>query len=239
VKEAKLACIKKLAAPALGFLAFPAGQALSLQGFNLVLGALQGPVAVTAFATSRTLARVNFQLVNTLALALWPELSSAFGAGNIQLARKLHRHAFQAALMVSLMGSAALWLAGPSLYRIWIRGAVPFDATCFHVLLLVTIANSFWYTSSVVPMSTNEHRRIALAYVIGTAFSLALAWVLIPYFGVIGASLALLVIDAAMTWLVLGTALRQVGDHAGGFLGSIFTLPFSRRIPEAAAVRNV
>jgi O-antigen/teichoic acid export membrane protein len=160
-----------------------------------------------------------------VAHTLWPELSGAFGAGKISLARRLHRHAIQAALGLSVLGGLLFWVTGPFLYHLWIRNAVAFDAACFHVLLLAAIANSLWYTSSVVPMSTNVHHRIMFAYLAGTSISLGLAYVLIHPLGIVGAALALLLVHASMSWLVLQTALRQVHDTLREFVVAMFVLP--------------
>jgi O-antigen/teichoic acid export membrane protein len=222
VRHARLGTIRELAGPALGFVALPAGNALNVQGLTVVIGASLGPVAVVAFSTMRTLTRVTFQLLGIIARTLWPELSSAFGSGDIRLARNLHRRACQAALGLSLLSSLLLWAIGPAVYRFWIRSTGLFDPTCFHMLLIVIIANTVWYTSSVVPMSTNAHRPMALAYLGGTAVSLGLAWVLAGSFGIAGAALALLLIDAWMSWLVLRAALRQTEDTLTGFVSYMF-----------------
>ncbi len=235
MRHARLQTVKQMAAPALGFMAIPMGDALTLQGFTVLIGALLGPVAVVAFSTLRTLSRVSLQLMIAVAHTLWPELSAAFGAGKISLARRLHRHAIQAALGLSVLGGLLLWLAGPFVYHIWIRNAVTFDAACFHVLVLAAIANALWYTSSVVPMSTNVHHRIAFAYLAGTSISLGLAYVLIHALGIVGAALALLLINASMLWLVLQTALRQVQDTLREFIVAMFTLaPFERAWRQAS-----
>jgi O-antigen/teichoic acid export membrane protein len=237
IRHARLQTVKQMAAPALGFIAIPMGDALTLQGFTVLIGALLGPVAVVAFSTLRTLSRVSLQLMIAVAHTLWPELSAAFGAGKISLARRLHRHAIQAALGLSVLGGFLLWLAGPFLYHIWIRNAVTFGALCFHILLFAAIANSLWYTSSVVPMSTNVHHRIAFAYLAGTSISLGLAYVLIHPLGIVGAALALLLIHASMSWLVLQTALRQVQDTLREFVVSMFILlPFGRAWRQAGEV---
>lgn len=217
--------IKELLAPALGFVAMPLGTALSLQGFTILIGALLGPVSVTIFSTLRTLTRFNFQILNVIGWTAWPELSAAFGARNIPLARRLHRHAYQAGLAISVLSGVLLWVAGPTLYRLWIRHAVTFDATCFHVLILVTFANSLWYTSSVVPMSTNAHHRIALSLVGFSAASLVVARFAIPALGLPGAAWSLLLIDLAMIWLVLRTSLRQLEDSFTQFLSGVFRVP--------------
>lgn len=217
IKHARLGTIRDLAAPAIGFMALPAGQALSVQGFTILIGAELGSVAVVAFSTARTMTRVGFQFFNVISVALWPELSAAFGAGRLALARELHRRACQTAVCLSLLCGVILWVAGPRLYHVWTRGAVGFQAGSFHILLIVVVASSFWYVSSTVPMSTNSHSRIAASYLAGTAFSLMLGWMLIPHLGLDGAALALLAIDLAMLWIVLPAAIRQVGDTPRGF----------------------
>jgi O-antigen/teichoic acid export membrane protein len=217
--------IKELLAPAMGFVALPLGYAISLQGFTILIGALLGPVAVTAFSTLRTLTRFNFQILNVIGWTIWPELSAAFGAKKIPLARSLHRHAYQAGLAISVLSAAFLWLVGPTLYRLWIRHAVAFDANCFHLLILVTFANSLWYISSVVPMSTNAHHRLAFSLVAFSTASLLVARMLIPTLGLPGAALSLLLIDLLMIWLVVRTSLRQLDDTFTQFASGVFSIP--------------
>ena len=225
IRHARLETIKLMAAPAFGFMALPLGAALSVQGLTLVIGARLGPIAVVSFSTMRTLSRVSLQLISVIKNALWPELSRAFGAGNISLVRRLHRHACQASLSLSLGGGLFLWLCGPLIYRLWIGHNVSFDATCFHILLVVVITNSLWDTSSVIPMSMNGHSRIAANYVGATALSMILAWILVASWGLVGAAVALLVTDGWMTGLVLRTALLQAQDSPKNFALALFSIP--------------
>lgn len=229
IRHARLKTIKKMIAPALGFVALPLGGALGQQGLQLVIGARLGPIAVVSFSTLRTLSRLNFQLVGVIKNALWPELSRAFGAADIPLARRLHRRACQASLGFSIFGGLILWMVGPIIYHLWIRQNVSFDATCFHFLLFVAIMNSLWDTSSVIPMSNNGHFRIAVAYSLAAMLSLGLAWTLVPRLGTVGAAIALLATDGWMTCLSLRTALYQVQDTLRTFVAALFTVPRFRR----------
>lgn len=223
--HANLSSIRRLASPAFAFMAFPIGNALSLQGLTVLIGGTLGPVAVVCFSTMRTLSRVGLQILAVVARALWPELSTAFGAGNISLARSLHRRACQFAFTLSLTCCVVLAVIGPRVYGGWTRHAVGFDPLTFDVLLLVILANSFWGTSSVVPMASNQHEKIAVGYIIGTSLSLTLAWALLKPFGTAGAAIALLVIDCSMVWLVLRVALRQLSDSPGPFARSMLSMP--------------
>jgi O-antigen/teichoic acid export membrane protein len=230
--NARLSRVKELAAPAFGFVALPLANAISIQGFTLLIASLLGSVAVTQFSTMRTLTRVNFQLMTVIGWALWPELSRAFGEGNVALARTLHRRAYQAGLGISILTGSALWYFGPTLYHMWIRNAVAFDASCFHILLVVTFANSLWFTSSVVPMSTNEHHRLTLIFVALSLLSLGLGWLLVHQRGLSGAALALLVTDLTMNYLVLRTSLRQLQEKLGEFIRAIMSFSLSGPIAE-------
>jgi O-antigen/teichoic acid export membrane protein len=225
IRHARLKAIKLMAAPALGFMALPVGSAMSLQGLTLVIGARLGPLAVVSFSTLRTLSRLNLQLIGVIKNALWPELSRAFGAGDISLVRRLHRRACQASLALSASGGLFLWIFGPLIYRLWIGHNVSFNAACFHILLLVVLTNSLWDTSSVIPISMNGHSRIAANYVGAAAFSLILAWVLVGPFGLVGAAVALLATDGWMTGLVLRTALLQAQDTPKNFAVALLSIP--------------
>jgi O-antigen/teichoic acid export membrane protein len=236
IRHARLKTIREMLAPAFGFMALPIGSALGQQGLQLVIGARLGPVAVVSFSTLRTLSRLSFQLTGVIKNALWPELSRAFGTANISLARRLHRHACQASLGFSILGGLFLWTIGPFIYRLWIRESVSFDAVCFHVLLFVVVMNSLWDTSSVIPMSINGHCRIATVYSAAAAFSVGLAWVLVPHLGTVGAAIALLATDGWMMGLSLRTALHQTQDSPKAFALALFTTPrFRRTLPPPAS----
>lgn len=79
--------------PAIAFMALPMSQALIFQGMTLTVGVVLGSVAVVVFTTSRTVTRIVIQFIHLVNGAVWSELSSAFGSGNLLLARKLHQKA--------------------------------------------------------------------------------------------------------------------------------------------------
>ena len=234
IRHANMKTIECLVAPAAGFMAFPLGYALSLQGLTIVIGATLGPVAVVSFSTLRTLSRLILQLTTVVKNALWPELSRAFGEGNVSLARKLNRVAWQAALGISALGGMCLWVVGAYIYRLWLRHDINFDATCFHVLLIVVVVNSLWDIGVVIPMSFNGHFRVALLYSAAALFSLGLARMLLPGLGIVGAAIALMVMDGVMTIYALQTALQYTKDTLKNFVTSLLTVPSLRRALQIA-----
>jgi O-antigen/teichoic acid export membrane protein len=236
IRHARVRTIRRLVAPAVGFMAFPLGYAISLQGFTLLIGATLGPIAVVSFSTLRTLSRPVMQLTAVIKHALWPELSRAFGEGNLFLVRKLNRIAWQVSWGISVLGVMFLWILGPYIYRLWLHRGVDFDAACFHVLLLVAIVSSVWDTGAVIPMSVNGHFRLALFYSGVALLSLGLAWILLPDLGTVGAALALAVMDGMMAVYVFRTALECTKDTLKEFVTSLFTLSSFRRALQIAGV---
>jgi O-antigen/teichoic acid export membrane protein len=216
---------RRLISPAFAYMAFPAGNALSIQGMVLVIAALLGPIAVATFSTMRTLTRFGFQIMEAVKNSVWPELSAAYGTRNWALARKLHRVACQASLWMSLGSVVFLGFAGNRIIEVWTNGRIVMDVTAFRWLLVVIVANSFWYTSSVVTVASNTHERIAVCYLAGTCVSLILARFLIPHFGISGAAMSLLAIDLIVGWYVLNRSLETLRENASEFFASMFRLP--------------
>lgn len=224
-KHATFESTRRLVSPAFAYMAFPAGNALSIQGMVLVIAALLGPIAVATFSTMRTLTRFGFQIMESVKNSVWPELSAAYGTQNWALARRLHRVACQASLWISLGSVVFLALFGSRIIEIWTNGRIPMDVTAFRWLLIVIVANSFWYTSSVVTVASNTHERIAVCYFAGTCVSLIMARFLIPHFGISGAAMSLLAIDLIVGWYVLNHSLVTLREDSADFFASMFRLP--------------
>ena len=225
IGRVRMASVRRLALPAVAYMAFPAGNALSLQGMVVVIGLALGPVAVTTFSAMRTLTRFAFQIADTIKLGVWPELSAAYGAQNWNLARKLHRTACQASLWLSILAVVFLFIAGGRIVTVWSHGRIVMDVSAFRWLLLVVVANSFWNTSSVATMASNKHQRIAAAYFAATAAATVVAYLLLPRFGLSGAAMALLIVDITVGWFVVKSSLMELDEGLRQFLKALLRVP--------------
>jgi O-antigen/teichoic acid export membrane protein len=216
--------IKRLAFPAISFLAFPLGQSLSLQGMTIAVGTLLGAEAVVIYSTLRTLSRLAWQVLNVITNTLKSELSIAFGQGDLNLARKLHRHSCQAAFWLSLVAVLGLAVLGEHIIQVWTNGNVRFDPTLFHLMLAGIIANALWNTSQAVPMAMNKPQQIAICYFIGTSCALIVGifW-LIPLLQLRGAIVSLLMIDIVMVLSVIRQSMLLLQDQFSQFAVSILT----------------
>jgi len=218
IKKATLSRIKELTRPALAFMAFPVGNALSIQGITILIGTTLGPLAVAVFTPMRTMSRLPYQVIDSLKNAVWPELSTSFGMQDFALARKLHRYSCKAAFWFALMAVIGLAVVGPFVFRIWTGGRVHMDLPCYLVLLAVVVASSFWNASSAVSVAANRHEWLALQYLIGTAGSLVLGYVLIHRFGLTGVAMALLASDLWMGMFVVPASNSLLEDNNASFL---------------------
>jgi O-antigen/teichoic acid export membrane protein len=198
---------------------------LSNQGMITILSITLGSQGVAVFSTLRTLARFILQLATGISNSVWAELSSAYGAGNLILARKLHRRACQASLWLSGLGAVLLYAAGPWLLYWWTHGQIAMDSRLFATLLAAVVTNALWLSSSVALTATNHHQRMMVQYVLGICASLGVAIVFTPKLGLLAAATAILFAELGMAIGVVHASLRLLNDHPKNFLASLVMLP--------------
>lgn len=221
VSNASLRRLRELARPAIAFMAFPAGNGLSIQGMTVVIGLVLGPVSVAAFNSMRTLSRFAYQVIDSIKNTVWPELSAAYGAQNWPLARRLHRSCCQVAFSLSTVAVVVLAMFGPKIFRLWTHQRVAIDIPCFYVLLIVVVASSLWNTSSAVAIAANLHERLAVQYLFGTAAALLLAYVFMPHLQLVGPAVALLAADLWMDCFVIRSSNHLLKDDTNDFIHSM------------------
>ncbi len=224
-RHSRFVTIRKLFRPAIAYMGLTVSSSFSFQGMTLVVGAVLGPIAVVMFSTVRTLTRVAYQMVDMITNSIWAELSVAFGTGDRLLARNLHRSACQAALGLSTVAILLLVLFGNAVYGRWTHYKVAMDHHLFYLLLVEVLANSLWFTSSIVSIACNRHERQAVIYLVATALSLPAAYFLMPWLGLTGAGISLLLVDLCMIVYVLPHTLALLHDTPSEFVGALFRAP--------------
>lgn len=228
--------IKRLTRPSLAFMGFPLGNALNIQGSQLAVNYALGPSAVAVFGTARTVSRLALQAVEMVKNTVWPELSIAFGAGNMDVVRTLHRRACQIALFMSLSVIAIVALFGPTFLHKWTLGKVPSSPGLVGLLLVVVVFYSLWSTSSTLVAAINLHERLATMYSIATGITVVVTYFAARRYGLFGAAGSLLLSELIMDVYVLPASLKIAHDTWGGFLGAMLHYPHSLR-PKALAKR--
>ncbi len=223
--HASFAEIKRLMRPALAFMGFPVSNALNLQGSQLAVNYAMGADAVAVFSTARTVSRLALQVVEMVKNTVWPELSIAFGSGNMELVRSLHRRACQVALFISLGVVAVVAALGPTLLHKWTLGKVPSSPELVGLLLVVVVLYSLWSTSSTLVAAINLHERLATVYTFATGITVVLTYFAARRFGLYGAAGSLLLSEMIMDAYVLPSSLRISHDTWRGFLGALLHYP--------------
>jgi len=228
--------IKRLTRPSLAFMGFPLGNAFNIQGSQMAVNYAMGAKAVAVFATARTVSRLALQAVQMVSNTVWPELSIAFGAGNMEVVRTLHRRACQIALLMSLSVVVIVALFGPTFLHKWTLGKVPSSPGLVGLLLVVVVFYSLWSTSSTLVAAINLHERLATVYAIATGVTVVVTYFAARRYGLYGAAGSLLLSELIMDAYVLPSSLKISHDTWGGFMGAMLHYPESLR-PKALVAR--
>ena len=230
-KGASFAEIRRLSGPAVAFMGFPIGNALNLQGTLLAVGHALGSTDVVIFGTARTVSRVALQMVQMVNQTFWPELASAFGAGDLRLVRSLHRRACQMALGIAIVLIFVMMTAGPWFLAHWTRHKVPPSPRLLFLLMVSVFFYSLWSTSSTLLTAINRHRKLSLFYLLSTSVTIAVTVLAAKYYGLMGAAASLILSEVIMDTYVLPASLRLSGDTWTGFLRALVHVPQALRPP--------
>jgi len=221
--------IKRLTRPSLAFMGFPLGNTLNIQGSQLAVNYALGNDAVAIWITARTVSRLALQVVEMVKNTVWPELSIAFGAGNMEVVRQLHRRACQIALFMSLSVVVIVATLGPTFLHRWTLGKVPSSPGLVGLLLVVVVFYSLWSTSSTLVAAINLHEQLATVYSLATGITVVVTYFAARKYGLFGAAASLLLSELIMDAYVLPSSLKIAQDTWGGFLGAMLHYPQSLR----------
>jgi len=235
-KYASLAEVKRLMRPSLAFMGFPLGNAFNIGGSQLAVNYALGSDAVAIWIAARTVSRLALQAVEMVKNTVWPELSIAFGAGNMDVVRTLHRRACQIALLMSLSVVLIVATLGPTFLHRWTLGKVPSSPGLVGLLLVVVVFYSLWSTSATLVSAINLHERLATVYSLATGITVVLTYFAARKYGLFGAAGSLLLSEIIMDAYVLPSSLKISHDTWGGFLGAMLHYPQSLR-PKALRAR--
>lgn len=229
VQAASVHKIRELLKPAIAFMAFPLGLALSLQGMVLVIGMLMGTASVAIFSTYRTLARLLVQVITMLNQAIWPEISAAYGSGKIDVVNKLHRKSSSLTFWIALASVMAIGMLGEWVVSLWTRHAFQPHPVLLVLLLTSSFLNVLWQTSWVVLMATNQHQKISIVFIASAASGLIMSALAIPLFGLNGVGLALVVAEIPLLYLAINSALAMLNDSWLGYIKAVISNPINRQ----------
>jgi O-antigen/teichoic acid export membrane protein len=166
------------------------------------------------------------QMINS---TFWPELSTAFGAGDIPLVRTLHRRAVQMAFLIAVGLIAVLMTIGPWFLTHWTSHKVPPSPGLLGLMLISVFFYALWSTSSTLLAAINKHQTLAAYYIFGTAVTVVVTYLAARYSGLLAAASSLILSELIMNIYVLPASLKVAHDSWGGFLRAMFEYPQALR----------
>jgi O-antigen/teichoic acid export membrane protein len=215
--EADRKLFTRLIKPSLSFLAFPLGNAMALQGPLLIMGLLFGSTAVATFSTLRTLSRIPLQVANVFNASIWPEMSTAFGARDFAMMRKLHQQSLLTTALLACAVSGVILAAGAFIVRGWLGSSVTYDATMMWALLTIASAMAVWGISGMLLSAINAHTRMVTIYLIVNGMCLGLSYVMGSLLGLHWFLAPLVLAELVMLCIAFPMALRASGDSFADF----------------------
>jgi O-antigen/teichoic acid export membrane protein len=200
--------VKQLVRSGIGFLSFPVGNMLTLQGMVVLVGTQLGGGAVALFNTSRTLARLLAQLAILTGKSMAPEISRLYGAGKDHEADVLIKQLLWVILPLTLVGAVVLEFLGPTIIEYWSRGKLVFDRTVFTWLVAGAICAAYWQIRSTKLTATNRHSLLATMFLAVSAGALLAAYFTGKIFGIASAAASTCLIEFAMALCTVWTLAR-------------------------------
>jgi O-antigen/teichoic acid export membrane protein len=176
VNAATYSEMRAMVRPAAMFMMFPIVNALSFQGFTLLVGGLFGAINVAVFNTYRTLARVTVQATSTLSNAAAPEMSRLYGGSNRESLAILFRRANLISGLLAVGLPLGIGLVGHRLIVIWTHSRIPYYPSLLWPMLVYAGLSSSWHVSRILLLSTNKHSRIAVISFLVAVIGLGMGW---------------------------------------------------------------
>ncbi len=225
-KRVNLSFISQVWKPGLAHLAYPLGNAMTVQGTIMLISHGFSPLAVVTFNSHRTLFNATTQLMSVVNYTIWPEIADAYGSGSIDRCRLLHRKSCNWSIWLAVVSVALL--AGNSFWILpfWTLGRVQADSGLVLVLSLLIVVRTFWYTSSVVSSSTNRNGKMAVALLVSSVFSLGLLFWIVQLKSLAYVALCLVFTEIVMCIVIVNCALVITSDSFWGLARFVMWPPF-------------
>ncbi len=202
VRHASWAEVKSLYRPAVAVMTLPLAQAVFLQGTVVVIGLAASPAAVPAFTAVRTLTRTGVQFATMVNHAIMPEMAGAVAVENVQLQARIIAITLQASALMVFPLACGILVLGRWFVGVWTHGAIDPSVALIAVMTLVMVLQGFWVPLSNLLLAANRHASYSYVFLATSLFFTALAYPTTLWLGPFGAGLALLGMDAVMTFHV-------------------------------------
>ena len=179
--------------PALTFMLAPLIFGLNLQGYLFVVGASFGAVVLAGFAATRTLTRL-LDLVTNFTYAMQFYESGYLGEQRREVQQRMLSTMSLVSLSLAVAFAACLLSFGHWLQDVYTVGKTTFSASVALVLWLAGTMRALSSAPIAILTADNAHSRVVVIYLVASASSLLLAFML----GLAGMSLAIVLLPLVL-----------------------------------------
>ena len=191
--------VRQLAVKSFTYMGFSAGNAVSAEGYVLLVSATMGPTSVVIMVTVRTVANVLRQLTSMVNLGVTPEVTRAVVARDAARTRRLLLLSVAASVALAATACGLLTWIGPTVVRVWTANHVTPDRGFVFLMTFTVLADVPWMSLTMLLTALNQHQVAGVAYVLATALSLAVAGLALPAAGLSAVPVSLLLVDLVVT----------------------------------------
>ncbi|MBD0850773.1 lipopolysaccharide biosynthesis protein [Maribacter arenosus] len=202
--------LKEITKKGLGYLMFPAWQAIYFQGTTFVVRIVLGPEAVAIFNTVRTLSRSVNQLLNIVSSSIFPELQFEIGQGNEEKAQKIYRFSIVFSFLIAFVGVVFLAFFGLWFYKLWTQNELVVPPLMWYIFVVGLLFHAFWWSSEPVFRAKNEPYKFAMSGVFSALVSVGLTYIFSKYLGITGAALGALGLDVLMALIIMPLSAKML-----------------------------
>lgn len=191
--------ITSIVKPAIGFMFFPAGNAILYQGLTLIINSQLGAWSLVLFNTTRTMTNFIRNLVQAVSAGIKPEFSIAYAKNDRPTMIRLYKKSAFLSIIVAILAVITILIGGEIIYDIWIKNQIKYDAILTLILCITLIINSIWESTCITLTSTNNHFKFSLTYIVTTIVIIPVAYVFAKtYSDLYIVASTLILVDAVM-----------------------------------------
>ncbi len=202
--------INHIIKPSIAMIGLHLGQNFIVQGVVIVINVVLGGASVVVFSTTRTLCNFAKQMIGIINLSYFGEFTTAFASGDKILTKKLLKQAEWMVWTATFVSTLFLFFAGDLILKIWTQGQLVREEPFYTIFLFSIIFNSIWYIRYTFLLSTNQHTRLTIPYLLISILILYLLYTLLPIYGLWISATTLLIIDIIMIPLIFTTTKRSL-----------------------------
>ncbi len=222
--------VRPLLLPSFSMMTVYLGQTLVTQGIVTIIGITLGSVQVVLFSTVRTLCNFARQLVGIINLSIFTEFAITTGNEDLPATRRLHIRSIQANVGLTLLSVIGLKLFGPWVLVFWTKGSIVVEEPFFTLYIAYVLVNSLWIGSWNMLLACNRHQSITRYFLLMSGTVMFAAYFGVSAFKLNIIPIALLLSDAAFSWLVLRKSLDLLQQSPPAFFRQVFAWPIRQRL---------